>query len=179
MAISVSLELTALVAAAGSGVAAGVRYWLKRRTGKAKYVRLQLEVVAIRFDAYVAQGSVGVITITLQAMNYTDKIMALSDVAIEHLGLGGGPTLRGIPIVGDYEIPPCNSREVYCRRDLQDSESAQIRGVARRDVIRQGSAAIVARATVGRRRVQFRSPAVVVHGTIEGLPPSEPQIPKS
>ena len=173
-------EILLVLAAAASVVtvvkgAAGLRAWLRERAASNPRPRPQeFELIPIRFEVSVGPGNVPSIVVTLKAINYLRRSLSLNTIRVRYLHIGSAPILSEIGSLDDYDIPGQCSREVYCRRNLQDSEAEPFRsGTA--DPGDQGSAMLSARGvwSKGLRRRELRyEPGVnwVIFGVVKGLP---------
>ena len=87
----------------------------------AKLIPLECELIPIWFDVDLTVD-VPQVHVTLRAVNYLDRPLTLDRVAVEYFHLNRGPVLEDITDPGEVIIEPQQSREVYCRKKLLDSE---------------------------------------------------------
>lgn len=145
--------------------------WRKRAAGKAPPPpRRDLELIPIHYELYVATGSVPTATVRLRAVNYLSKPVELTHIRVSYLNVSSAPTIRDIPCVHRYVVPPKNSQEIFCERELHESQAAQFRSL-RNNRNPQGGVHMEARGRVGGKEVAFdHVQTQVICGHIEGIP---------
>jgi hypothetical protein len=154
------------------GIAAALRWRRTKRQTKPPLYPQEFELFPIRFEVSVGPGNVPTVVVTLRAVNYLRRPLTLTSVRIPYLQISGMPTLSDVESPDDYDVPKQSSREVYCRRNLQDSEAEQFRSMST-NPSDQGGATLIARGFWGkgifRRDLRYQTGAnYVVFGTVRG-----------
>ncbi len=182
MSVGATIAIGAGIATIGTAVVKLVLHYRKQPEPgsplarlKAKHVPLDLEVVALRFVVSL-NNPIPSVLITLRAINYLKRPLHLERVDIEYFHINRAPALEHIPCE-DYELEPSQSREVYCRRSLLDSEAKALADVPA-DADMTASIRLRATGTAGKKRVEYRPGATYsLSGVIERPPRQLP--PKS
>jgi hypothetical protein len=92
----------------------------KQQLLAAKLAPLECELIPIWFDVSLVHDLPQVM-VALHAVNYLSKELVLDRVAVEYFHLNQGPPLEDIFATG-VTVQPRQSRQVYCRRKLLESE---------------------------------------------------------
>lgn len=171
-----SLTETASVATILSATAGGV-VWAVRASAQrrkraerdprvaAKMLPLQVELTPIWFEVSLRQ-TLPEVMILLRAVNYLRKELTLEQVRVEYFHVNQGPPLDNIA-QADVVIPPQQSREVYCRRRLIESET-QVFGNMPVEAQYSGSIRVSARGKAGRRQITYQPGATfVIRGYVD------------
>jgi hypothetical protein len=131
--------------------------WIWRRAHRAESPAFApvkyFEIMPVAYTMDL-QGVVPSIEVRLYAVNYTGRLMTLTELKITRLSIPDGPPLGDIGLLQEFQLHPHRVTSVICRRNLADSEA---RVVPKYDALVRlvGSFSFVARAKDGRREYTF------------------------
>jgi len=164
--------LAASIVTVGAGLVAAVRWYARRGSAPSSAARamlvertkpLDFELIPVRFEIDTT-GTIPRVVVTLRAVNYNRKPLALTSARIGFLQAENGH-IEEIRSPDEYEVPARQSREVYCRRPLVEAEAALFRAIPRRTWL-QGGCMIASVGKVGKREVRWEPGATfVIFGT--------------
>jgi len=130
---------------------------------------LDFQLFPISFELCLSQA-VPEVQISLQAINFRPKLVTLVSLQVNQFHASGCPVLQNITTEVNITLPPRQSRQVLCRRQLTDSE---IRAVAAAIWKEPYNATIIlaARYLVG-KAVSLYGPShpLSVNGRVTGAP---------
>jgi hypothetical protein len=132
------------------------------------------EVVPVEFEIDLA-ARVPRIELTSRAVNHLRKTLELESMRAS-LSVADFPRFDHLALIVEVEIPRGNSREVYCGRNLVESEIQVLREACGGPGPHRASVQLVARGWAGSKRVKTRLVSVAVTGWVRGLQDRRPSL---
>lgn len=104
----------------------------------------------------------------VRVINYTDRQLDLTEVTASYFQVDMGPPMEAIP-GGEWRVPPRQSVEVACHRNLLDAEAKAFLNVPWKDDL-SANLHVRVRGTAGKKRIALDPSGFHFPGRVEGLP---------
>jgi hypothetical protein len=125
------------------------------------------EILPISFEVSLGQ-SIPNITIWLYVCNHQRREIILNLLEVTSINLSGGPSLTNITNSRDIQIQKLSSRQLMCRRTLNEAEVRSIRDSQTKEHL-NASFFVFARARLGRKQFSHETAQLSTSGRITGL----------
>ena len=125
------------------------------------------EILPISFEVSLGQN-IPNITIWLYVCNHQRREIVFNLLEVTSVNLSGGPSLANITNSRDIRIQKLSSKQLMCRRTLNEAEIRSIRDSQTREHI-SASFFVFARARLGRKQISQETSQLSASGRITGL----------